>query len=182
MKRCRPMVLAQVKPSSTIWAAVKTLPELAVDLVVDGVVVGREQVEELHGQALLLGQLRAARGDQAGHVLVGDRVVLAGLHARLALAQLGAADPDQLDDPRSEEALLPHDAPRRVGHQDLRRLVGEDLERDRRGVGAVGHALLDDPSRLVGELVQRDRFYPGHGIPTLGRCTRSCRRLSLSNL
>ena len=36
--------------------------------------------------------------DQAGHVLVGDGVVLARLHAGLALAQLGAADADQLED------------------------------------------------------------------------------------
>ena len=62
MKRCRPMALAQVKPSSMIWAAVKTCAELPVDLVVDGVVVGREQVEELHRQTLLLGQRRTRPG------------------------------------------------------------------------------------------------------------------------
>ena len=77
------------------------LAQLAVDLVVDGVVVGREQVEELDGQSLLLGQAPMSRGDEAGHVLVGDGVVLAGLHARLALAQLGAADPDELEDARA---------------------------------------------------------------------------------
>ena len=38
------------------------LAEFPVDVVVDGVVVGREQVEELDGQALLLGQLRASGG------------------------------------------------------------------------------------------------------------------------
>ena len=37
------------------------LAELAVDLVVDGVVVGREQVEELDGEPLLLGQVAVAR-------------------------------------------------------------------------------------------------------------------------
>ena len=126
--------------------------ELPVDVVVDGMVVGREQVEELHGQPLLLGQLRATRSNQAGDVLVGDRVVLARLHTGLALAQLGAADPDELDDPATEEALLPHSAPRRVGHQDLRRLVGEDLKGIGRGIGAVGHSFFDDPSWFVGEL------------------------------
>ena len=83
------------------------LAELAVHLVVDGVVVGREQVEELDGQALLLGQLRTPGRDEAGDVLVGDGVVLAGLHARLALTELGAADPDELDDPSAEQALFP---------------------------------------------------------------------------
>ena len=40
----------------------EVLAELPVELVVDGVVVGREQVEELHGQPLLLGQVAAYPG------------------------------------------------------------------------------------------------------------------------
>ena len=148
MKRWIPMVVAQVKPSSTIWAAVKTSPSSPVDLVVDGVVVGREEVEELHGQSLLLGQAPMARGDEAGHVLVGDGVVLAGLHARLALAQLGAPDPDELEDAPPEQAVLAPGAPRHAGHDDLRRPVGEDLQRDRSGVRPVGDALFDDAAWL----------------------------------
>ena len=83
------------------------LAESAVGLVVDGVVVGRQEVEELDGQPLLVGEVRRRRANQAGHVLVGDRVVLAGLHAGLALAQLGAPDPDELEDPSTEEAVAP---------------------------------------------------------------------------
>ena len=66
------------------------LAELAIGLVVDGVVVGREEVEELHGQPLLLRQVAAvARSDEAGDILVRDGVVLPRLAAGLALARAG---------------------------------------------------------------------------------------------
>ena len=165
MKRCRPMEFAQANPSSTIWAAVKTSPSLPVELVVDGMVVGREEVEELDGQPLLFGQLRAPGSDEARDVLVGDGVVLPRLHAGLALAQLGAADPQELEDPAPEEGLLPPGAACRVGHEDLRRLVGEDLQWDRRGIRAVRHPLLDDPPRLRRQLLQRNRLDSRHAHP-----------------
>ena len=136
--------------------------ELAVDLVVDGMVVGREKIQELDRQALLLGQLGAARRHQAGDVLVGDRIVLTGLHAGLALAQLRATDPDQLEDSAPEQALLPPCPASSIGHQDLLGPVGEDLEGDGGGVGAVGHPVLDDPSRLLRQLVQWNRFNSWH--------------------
>ena len=62
MKRCTPIVLAQVKPELDDLRRREDLAQLAVDLVVDGVVVGREQVEELDGQALLLGQAPSRPG------------------------------------------------------------------------------------------------------------------------
>ena len=56
MNRWVPIEVAQVKPSSMIWAAVKTSPQATVGLVVDGVVVGRQEVEEFDGQPLLVGE------------------------------------------------------------------------------------------------------------------------------
>ena len=111
---------------------------------------------------------------QAGHVLVGDGVVLAGLHAGLALAQLGAPDPDELEDPPSEQALLAPGGAGHAGLDDLGRPVGEDLQGDRGGVGAVGHPLLDDPPRLVGQLVHRNRLDAWHTLPlSIGVTDRS---------
>ena len=45
-----------------------------------------------------------------------------------------------------------------VDAHELRGPVGEDLQRDRRGVEPVGDALLDDPAGFVGQLVERDRL------------------------
>ena len=131
-------------------------------------VIGGKQVEKLNGQAFLLTQIRAARGYQARDVLIGYGVVLARLHARLAFAELSASDPDQLENPSSEEGLLSPGSARRVGHENLLGAVGEDLKRDRGGVGAVCDALFDYLSRLRRELVQRNRFDPRHSTPISG--------------
>ncbi len=143
------------------------LAQPPVELVVDGVVIGREEIEELHGQPLLVGQVRSTGGDQARDVLVGDGVVLPRLHAGLALAQLGAADAQELEDPSPQQRLLAPGAACSVGHQDLRRLVGEDLQGDGRGVGAVGHSLFDDPPWLRRQLLQRNRLNSRHATPRL---------------
>src|SRR5581483_7008481 len=130
---------------------------------VDGVVVGGQKVEELDGHRLLLGQLAGADAEQAGDVLVGDRVVLARLHARLALTELRAADADQLEDATAEQAAA---SPRRallVDREELAGLVGEDLQRHRGGVQPLGDAVLDDPPWLLGQLVGGDGFDHGHG-------------------
>src|SRR5579863_4594546 len=88
--------------------------------------------------------------------------MFAGLHARLALAQLSAADPDQFDDPWPEEAVLAHEPPSSIGHLQLQSPIGEDLKRYRRGVRTVRHPILDDSPGVLGELVHRDGFDPGH--------------------
>ena len=53
------------------------LRELTVEVGVDRVVVGRQQVHEPHRHPLLLGEVAAVHVEQARDVLVGDRVVLA---------------------------------------------------------------------------------------------------------
>jgi 3-oxoacyl-[acyl-carrier protein] reductase len=88
--------------------------------------------------------------------------MLPGLHARLAFAQLRTPDPDELEDASPQEALLAPGPAGGVGHQDLRGAVGEDLQRNGRCIRAVRHPVLNDPPWLLGELVQRDRFYPRH--------------------
>ena len=164
MKRCRPIVLAHAKPSSTIWAAVNTSREL----------LGRSRASiawwsadsrsrKRHRQAFLVGELVPVAIEQARDVLVGDRVVLARLHARLALAELRAADADELEDaPAEERALAPHHAPG-ASIIKLLRVVGEDLQRHRRRVDAVGAAVVDDGTRFGGQLIGGDRFDDGHG-------------------
>ena len=162
------------------------LPESTVDLIVDGVMIGGQQIQELDGQSLLGGEVRMARGEQAGHVLVGDGVVLAGLHARLALTQLGAPDPDQLKDPPSEQAFLAPGGTGHTGLDDLGGAIGEDLQGDGGGVGPVGHTLLDDASRLLGQLVHRNWFDAWHTLPlSIGVTDRSSSvitNLSATNL
>jgi 3-oxoacyl-[acyl-carrier protein] reductase len=160
----------------------EVLAEPPVDLVIDGVVIGREEIEELDGQPLLLVEVAPARSDEAGHVLVGDGVVLPRLHAGLALAQLGAPDPQQLEDPATEQGSLTHDLARRVGHQNLLRLVRKDLERDGRRIQALLDPLFDDPARLWRHLVQRNRLDPGHVTPRPPRVsTRDSRMTRLSH-
>src|ERR1700733_12004690 len=96
------------------------LTQLAIGLVVDRVMVGGEKVEELDGESPLFGQVAAVPGgDEAGDVLVRDGVVLPRLTAGLALAELGAADAQQLRDATAEKGVLPVALPRHVDHHDL---------------------------------------------------------------
>ena len=140
------------------------LTELAIRLVINGVVVGREQVEEFHGQPLLLRQLSAvARCNEARHIIVRNGVVLPRLAAGLALSELRATDAQQFGDSASEQGVLAVPLPGHVDHHDLRRLVGEDLQRHRRGVGAGGDTLLDDGAHFRRHLLERYRFDPRHG-------------------
>ena len=97
-----------------------------------------------HRQPLLLCQRGRARCHQARHVLVRDRVVLPGLHAGLAFAELRAPDADELEDAPSQKTLLSPCAARRVGHEDLRGPVGEDLE----GIG-VAYVPFATPSSMI---------------------------------
>ena len=119
----------------------------------------------MHCQAFLLGQVGAPGCDQTGNVFIGNGVVLARLHARLAFAELGAADPDELEDPATEEALLSPGAACGVGHEDLLCPVGEYLKRYRGGVRSVGHTVFDDLANLGRKLVHRNRFDSRHVRP-----------------
>ena len=53
------------------------LTQPLVELVVHGVVISGEQVDELDGHLLLRRQRAVARRKQADDILVGDRVMLA---------------------------------------------------------------------------------------------------------
>ena len=141
----------------------EVLAQLAIGLVVDGVVVGREEVEEFHGKPLLLRQLAAvARRNEAGDVLVRDGVVLPRLAAGLALPELRTADAQQLGNTAAEQGVLAVTLPGHVDHHDLGGLVGEDLERHGCGVGAGGDTLFDDGAHLRRHLFKRNRFDPRH--------------------
>ena len=101
-------MLAQVKPSSTIWAAVNTSPSSRYTSSSMAWWSADRRSRNSTASRSCSVSCPAPGRHEAGHVLVGDGVVLARLHARLALAQLRAADADELEDAAAEQALLPH--------------------------------------------------------------------------
>ena len=100
--------------------------------------------------------------EQAGDVLVGDRVVLARLHARLALAELRAADAQELEDATTEQRAAPAQTTGVVHREQVTGAVGEELERDRRGVEPFLAAALDHGTGDGRELVHGDGFDDRH--------------------
>ena len=85
------------------------------------------------------------------------------LHARLALAELGAADADQLQDPTAEERAVAAEAPGLVHREQLAGVIGEDLQRDRRRVQPLLATAFDDHAGHGRQLVGGDRFEDRHG-------------------
>ena len=71
---------------------------------------------KLDRQPFLRVEVAAVVAEQADDVVVGDGVVLARLHARLALAELRAADAQQLEDPAAEQACRSPRASRFASH------------------------------------------------------------------
>ena len=144
MKRWRPIISAQLNAELDDLGGGEDLGQLAVEVGVDRVVVGGEQVEEPDRHPLLGVEVEPVVADEAGDVLVGDGVVLAGLHARLALAELGTADPQQLEDAPAEQGAGAAGEALVVGGLEQGGAVGEDLQRDRCRVQALAHPTLDD--------------------------------------
>lgn len=85
-----------------------------------------------------------ARREQAGDILVGDRVVLARLATGFAFAELGAADAQQLQDPAAEQGAGTEVGPGHVDLFELRAAIREDLQGNRGRVESGRDAGLHD--------------------------------------
>ena len=84
--------------------------------------------------------------------------------ARLALAQLGAADAQQFQYPATEQSIGAQVCPGHIHLRELDTAVSEYLQRHRRGVKARCNAGLDDMARMCAQLVHWDRRYAWHQL------------------
>jgi hypothetical protein len=95
--------LGASEPEFNYLGSAEHLSELPVEISIDGVVICGEEVEKPDRQPLLGIQVTSVTADQAGDIILGDRIVLARLHARLTFAELGAADPEKFQDATAQE-------------------------------------------------------------------------------
>jgi hypothetical protein len=79
------------------------LSELPVKVGIDGVVICGEEVEKPDRQPLLGIEVASVAADEAGDIIVGDRIVFARLHTGVTFAELGAADPEKFQDASAQE-------------------------------------------------------------------------------
>ena len=95
--------LGASEPELNYLGSGEHLSELPVEVGIHGVVIRGEEVEKPDGQPLLGIEVASVVADEADDIILGDRIVLARLHAGLTFAELGAADPEKFQDASTQE-------------------------------------------------------------------------------